>query len=58
MFLDNRYRLFPDFTATDRGLRLHYTGEKYRKVLIGKVVVLGVKVGKNRQNVKMSTPRV
>ena len=27
-FLDNRSRLFLDFTAADRGLRIHYAGEK------------------------------
>ena len=31
-------RKYDDFTAAARGLRVHYTGEKYRKLNIGKVV--------------------
>jgi len=31
-------RKYDDFTAAARGLGVHYTGEKYRKLIIGKVV--------------------
>ena len=31
-------RKYDDFTAAASGLRVHYTGEKYRKLIIGKVV--------------------